>query len=209
MQFSILKIAVATLAVCTDLALAQTLVASPAQVASSLQMLADKTQSLQGPALALDVFQGAGLLFGQGKLVPVVAGIAELTSMASTLQSQWNNVQVTEAADVDNIANAFRDLVRQQQTFLNTLSSKAGLASTFPLIGGPMSTALQQLNSVLGALGFSTLSMVSSRATDLQSQITTLNQAMDRAIAAYSGINLANKKRSISRRDAFRASIRA
>lgn len=68
MQFSMLKVAVATMAVCSDVVLSQGLVASAGQVISNLQTLTTKTQQLQGPAQTLNMLNAPLVVVGQGPM---------------------------------------------------------------------------------------------------------------------------------------------
>lgn len=63
MQFSMLKFAVAALAVCSDAVLGQT---TPAQVVSNIEMVTQKSQALQAPARSITIINGPLIAVGQG-----------------------------------------------------------------------------------------------------------------------------------------------
>lgn len=63
MQFSMLKFAVAALAVCSDAVLGQT---TPAQVVDNLKMITQKSQALQAPAQSITILNTPLIVVGQG-----------------------------------------------------------------------------------------------------------------------------------------------
>ncbi|TLS27413.1 hypothetical protein PpBr36_04183 [Pyricularia pennisetigena] len=206
MQFSMLKVAVAALAVCSDVVMSQ---ATPAQVVTNIQTLTTKSQALQGPAQSINLSNAVQLLLGQGPMTQVITGLTDIISTATVFQAQMQSIAAPTETEIGNIVNAFRDLSRVQQTLLNTLTAKAGIMNTLPFIGAPMAAVLRQLENALDTLAFRLIDLVGSRATDLQSQASSLGQSLSTAIAAYSGNAGISKKRSLSRRDAFRAALRA
>lgn len=63
MQFSILKFAVAALAICSDSVLGQT---TPAQVVQNIDMVTTKSNALIAPAKKIDLVSGPLLIVGLG-----------------------------------------------------------------------------------------------------------------------------------------------
>lgn len=63
MQFSILKLAVAALAICSDTVLGAT---TPAQTVANIRTLTTKSQALQGPASSINILNGPLIVIGQG-----------------------------------------------------------------------------------------------------------------------------------------------
>ncbi|TLD24221.1 hypothetical protein PspLS_06324 [Pyricularia sp. CBS 133598] len=210
MQFSALKVAVTTLAVCSNVVMSQTqaLVASPAQIVNELQILTRDTQSLINPAHSLTVMDAGLLPIGQGSYATILTGLTRIVTTATSAQAQWNGLATPEAAEVTSMFNAYRELVRSQQTLLNTLTSKAGIFQTVPFVGQPMAAVLRALEGIFDNMGFTLVAELPTKASDVQSLAASLHLALENAIGAYSGL-IPVKKRSLSRRDAFRAALRA
>ncbi|KAH8846307.1 hypothetical protein MCOR27_002159 [Pyricularia oryzae] len=207
MQFSMLKVAVATMAVCSDVVLSQGLVATAGQVISNLQTLTTKTQQLQGPAQTLNMLNAPLVVVGQGPMPQIIAGLNDIVSTATTFQAQWNGISPPTTDEISRVATAFRDFSNGQQKFLNILIGKAGVFEQVPFIGQPLTGVLRQLESITETISATLMALPGAPATDLQSQVNNLKSTLDIAVNKFEGLRLT--KRSISRRDAFRAALRA
>ncbi|OHF02680.1 UVI-1 protein [Colletotrichum orchidophilum] len=210
MQFSILKLAVAALAVCSDSVLGQT---TPAQVVQNINMVTQKSNALIAPAQKIDIVSGPLIIVGQGPFPQIIAGFVDIVTTVSTALTQMQGMPAVPAgAQSDAIFEAFRDFVRVHQALLNVLIGKAGLFSTVPLIGQPVAAVLRQVENVvdvslaphiflmksvwltlMGAfksVAFALIDAVQSRATDLQAQASMLSGTITTTIDRYQGLSL-------------------
>ncbi|KAJ3942452.1 uncharacterized protein N0V96_007952 [Colletotrichum fioriniae] len=177
MQFSILKFAVAALAICSDSVLGQT---TPAQVVQNIDMVTTKSNALIAPAKKIDLVSGPLLIVGLGPFPQIITGFVDIVSTVTLALAQMKGMPpVPAGAQSDAIFEAFREFVRIHQMLLNVLIGKAGLFSTLPLIGAPIAAVLRQVESV-----------VDSRATDLQVQASMLTGTITTTIDRYEGLKL-------------------
>ncbi|KAK1497658.1 UVI-1 [Colletotrichum cuscutae] len=203
MQFSILKLAVAALAICSDSVLGQT---TPAQVVQNIDMVTKKSNDLIAPAQKIDLVSGPLLIVGLGPFPKIITGFVDIVSTVTTALAQMQGMPPVPAGpQSDAIFEAFREFVRIHQMLLNVLIGKAGLFSTVPLIGAPIAAVLRQVESVVDfqrlekwwltlvlpkSVAFALISAVQSRATDLQVQAGMLTGTITTTIDRYEGLKL-------------------
>ncbi|UQC78231.1 UVI-1 [Colletotrichum lupini] len=219
MQFSILKLAVAALAICSDSVLGQT---TPAQVVQNIDMVTKKSNDLIAPAQKIDLVSGPLLIIGLGPFPKIITGFVDIVSTVTTALAQMQGMPPVPAGpQSDAIFEAFREFVRIHQVLLNVLIGKAGLFSTVPLIGAPIAAVLRQVESVVDvslplpparplkdsswfqrlekwwltlvlpkSVAFALISAVQSRATDLQVQAGMLTGTITTTIDRYEGLKL-------------------
>ncbi|KAK0377859.1 UVI-1 protein [Colletotrichum limetticola] len=209
MQFSILKLAVAALAICSDSVLGQT---TPAQVVQNIDMVTKKSNDLIAPAQKIDLVSGPLLVIGLGPFPKIITGFVDIVSTVTTAMAQMQGMPPVPAGpQSDAIFEAFREFVRIHQMLLNVLIGKAGLFSTVPLIGAPIAAVLRQVEKVvdvsspspvcpikkvwltllrLKSVAFALIGAVQSRATDLQVQAGMLTGTITTTIDRYEGLKL-------------------
>ncbi|KAG7051387.1 UVI-1 protein [Colletotrichum scovillei] len=210
MQFSILKLAVAALAICSDSVLGQT---TPAQVVQNIDMVTKKSNDLIAPAQKIDLVSGPLLIIGLGPSPPsiaaqesrqdseadvifplpqkIITGFVDIVSTVTTAMAQMQGMPPVPAGpQSDAIFEAFREFVRIHQMLLNVLIGKAGLFSTIPLIGAPVAAVLRQVEAVVDSVAFALIGAVQSRATDLQVQAGMLTGTITTTIDRYEGLKL-------------------
>ncbi|KAI3537275.1 UVI-1 [Colletotrichum abscissum] len=209
MQFSILKLAVAALAICSDSVLGQT---TPAQVVQNIDMVTKKSNDLIAPAQKIDLVSGPLLIVGLGPFPKIITGFVDIVSTVTTALAQMQGMPPVPAGpQSDAIFEAFREFVRIHQMLLNVLIGKAGLFSTVPLIGAPIAAVLRQVEKVvdvrslqnlqrcgkvwltllrLKSVAFALIGAVQSRATDLQVQAGMLTGTITTTIDRYEGLKL-------------------
>jgi hypothetical protein len=187
MQFSVLKFAIATLAVCSDVVHAAL---APAQVADNIRMLTAKSQALQAPAQSITVLNGPLIVVGQGPFPVIISGFTEIITIATTASAQMQGSAVVPAgANADLIFEAFREFVRVHQVLLNILIGKAGLFNTVPVIGQPIAAVLRQLEAIVDTVAFQLIDTVQGRSKDLTSQAGSLSMTIQTAINSYNGLS--------------------
>ncbi|KAF3014154.1 hypothetical protein E8E14_001052 [Neopestalotiopsis sp. 37M] len=147
MKSSMIRSAVAALAFCSNTVFgAQT----AEQIVASLNTLTDKSQDLQAPAETITAVNGALIVVGQGPFPKIISGFQEIVTLATNDISQMQGTEtITDAAEADNVYAAFRDFSAIHQKLLTTLTGKAALLSTVPIIAAPMSAILRQDENVL------------------------------------------------------------
>ncbi|EXF80122.1 UVI-1h [Colletotrichum fioriniae PJ7] len=217
MQFSILKLAVAALAICSDSVLGQT---TPAQVVQNINMVTKKSNDLIAPAQKINVVSGPLLIVGLGPFPvsrassvaapwgletmvqvleltrssppkQIITGFVDIVSTVTTALAQMKGMPpVPAGAQSDAIFEAFREFVRIHQMLLNVLIGKAGLFSTVPFIGAPIAAVLRQVEDVVDSVAFALIDAVQSRATDLQAQANMLTATITTTMDRYQGITL-------------------
>ncbi|KAH7071891.1 hypothetical protein BKA63DRAFT_59355 [Paraphoma chrysanthemicola] len=172
------------------LALAAPIVAqsTPAQIISTLNTLTSKTQALQPIANTISAVNGVLLVIGQGPYPPIIQGLQEIITIATAEINQQSGTPPTPAgADADAVFNAYRSFATEHQSLLNTLTTKAGLSSTAPFVGAPMSAILRADESAIDSLSLSIIGITPSRAQDLTPLANSLSKTFQTAINAYSG----------------------
>ncbi|KAM0323542.1 hypothetical protein ACHAQA_008823 [Verticillium albo-atrum] len=188
MRFSILKSAVAALAVCSAAVLGQ---ATPAQVVDNIQSLTTKSQALQGPAQSISIVNGPLLLIGQGPFPRIIIGFTDIVATATAALTQMEGMaDVPAGAQSDAIFNAFREFVRVHQVLLNILIGKAGLFTAVPIIGQPVAAVLRQIEKVVDTVAFGLIDSVESRAAELTTEAGNLKGTIKIAITRYEGLTL-------------------
>ncbi|KXH30826.1 UVI-1 protein [Colletotrichum simmondsii] len=188
MQFSVLKLAVAALAICSDSVLGQT---TPAQVVQNIDMVTKKSNDLIAPAQKIDLVSGPLLIVGLGPFPKIIAGFVDIVSTVTTAMAQMQGMPPVPAGpQSDAIFEAFREFVRIHQMLLNVLIGKAGLFSTVPIIGAPIAAVLRQVEKVVDSVAFALIGAVQSRATDLQVQAGMLTGTITTTIDRYEGLKL-------------------
>ncbi|KAI6546597.1 hypothetical protein MCOR05_000539 [Pyricularia oryzae] len=204
MQFSITKLAVAALAVGSNVVQAAL---TPAQIISNIQMLTAKSQAIQAPAQSITILNGPLIVIGQGPFPQIITGFTDIISTTTTAIAQMQGTDpVPAGADADAIFNAFREFVRVHQALLNILIGKAGLFNTVPIIGQPVAAVLRQLESVVDTIAFGLIDLVQSRASDLTTQANQLGGTIEVCIQSYEGLGVT--KRELSNSAKFRAALR-
>ncbi|TDZ74535.1 hypothetical protein CTRI78_v000684 [Colletotrichum trifolii] len=193
MQFSIIKFALAALAVSSETVLGAALkprALTPAQIVDNIRMVTTKSQALQAPAQSITIINGPLIVIGQGPFPQIVVGFTDIVSTVTTSLAQMQGTPpVPAGADADAIFDAFREFVRVHQALLNILIGKAGLFNTVPFVGQPVAAVLRQVEAVVDSIAFSLIDLVQSRATDLTSQANSLGGSLQNAIDSYDGIN--------------------
>ncbi|TEA17654.1 hypothetical protein C8034_v011847 [Colletotrichum sidae] len=193
MQFSIIKFALAALAVSSEAVLGAALkprALTPAQIVDNIRMVTTKSQALQAPAQSITIINGPLIVIGQGPFPQIVVGFTDIVSTVTTSLAQMQGTPpVPAGADADAIFDAFREFVRVHQALLNILIGKAGLFNTVPFVGQPVAAVLRQVEAVVDSIAFSLIDLVESRATDLTSQANSLGGSLQTAIDSYDGIN--------------------
>ncbi|TDZ31637.1 hypothetical protein C8035_v001861 [Colletotrichum spinosum] len=193
MQFSIIKFALAALAVSSETVLGAALkprALTPAQIVDNIRMVTTKSQALQAPAQSITIVNGPLIIIGQGPFPQIVVGFTDIVSTVTTSLAQMQGTPpVPAGADADAIFDAFREFVRVHQALLNILIGKAGLFNTVPFVGQPVAAVLRQVEAVVDSIAFSLIDLVQSRATDLTSQANSLGGSLQNAIDSYDGIN--------------------
>ncbi|CBX98951.1 hypothetical protein IAQ61_007440 [Plenodomus lingam] len=175
---------------------------TPTQVTANINMLTQKSQALQGPAQSISILNGPLILIGQGPFPQIIQGFADIVSTATASVQQMQGMQpVAAGADSDAIFNAFREFVRVHQALLNILIGKAGLFSTVPFIGQPISAVLRQVEGIVDTIAFSLIDSVQSRATDIQAQAASLDGTLSICITKYDGLSLSKRSLRFARRE--------
>ncbi|KAK1640444.1 UVI-1 protein [Colletotrichum phormii] len=199
MQFSILKLAVAALAICSDSVLGQT---TPAQVVQNIDMVTKKSNDLIAPAQKISLLNGPLIIVGLGPypvtnpFLPcdkktIITGFVDIVSTVTTALAQMQGMPPVPAGpQSDAIFEAFREFVRIHQMLLNVLIGKAGLFSTVPFIGAPIAAVLRQVENIVDTVAFALIDAVQSRATDLQVQAGMLTGTITTTIDRYQGLQL-------------------
>ncbi|EHK97582.1 UVI-1h [Glarea lozoyensis ATCC 20868] len=173
---------------------------TPAQVVQNIQLITQKSQALQTPAQTINILNGPLILIGQGPYPQIIVGFTDIVTTATTALAQMKGMApVPAGAESDAIFNAFREFVRVHQVLLNILIGKAGLFQTVPFIGQPIAAVLRQIEGVVDTVAFALIDSVQSRATDLQSQASSLSGTITTAINAYDGLSLSKRTAPISR----------
>ncbi|KAH7084176.1 hypothetical protein FB567DRAFT_603944 [Paraphoma chrysanthemicola] len=161
---------------------------TPAQTISTLNTLTSKTQALQPIANSISAVNGVLLVIGQGPFPPIIQGLQEISSIAANAVNQQNGAPQTPAgADADAVFNAYRTFATEHQSLLNTLTDKAALFSTVPVIGGPVAAILRVDESAIDSLTLSIINTTPSRVQDFTPLGQSLAKAFQTAINAYSG----------------------
>ncbi|KAH7309196.1 UVI-1 [Stachybotrys elegans] len=157
------------------------------QVANNINQITTLSRNLQTPARSLTVLDGPLLAIGQGNFPPIIQGFTEIVNVGTAFLNGMNPEQYNEA-DSTLIFDAFRTFVRVHQELLNILIGRAGLFSTVPFVGQPVSAVLRAVEGVVDALAFSLIDMAESAAQGLQQEADALGSTLDAAINAYSGL---------------------
>ena len=194
MQFSLLKLAVAAMAISADSVLGAALPAraiTPAQAVDNIRMLTTKSQALQAPAQSITLINGPLIIVGLGPFPQIISGFADIVQTATVAIAQMQgSAKVTNAADAKAIADAFREFVRVHQVLLNILIGKAGLFNTVPFIGQPVASVLRQVEAVVDTIAFGLIDMLEGQVTDVQSQANNLHQTIEISISSYDGLSV-------------------
>ncbi|CCF45608.1 UVI-1h [Colletotrichum higginsianum] len=188
MRFSILKAAVAALAVCNDVVLGQF---TPAQVVMNIEVITTKSQALIAPAQNINLISGALLIIGQGPFPKIIAGFTDIVTTAGVALVQMRGMPpVPAGAQSDAIFEAFRTFVKVHQQLLNVLIGKAGLFTTIPIVGEPVAVVLRAVEDIVDTVAFALIDAVQSRAKDLEAELDSLTGTIQTATKQYSGIQL-------------------
>ncbi|KAF7528766.1 hypothetical protein G7054_g10077 [Neopestalotiopsis clavispora] len=194
MQLSISKFAVAALGLSNIVAAALT----PAQIVDNINIITAKSQALQVPATSITLTNGPLIVVGLGPFPPIIAGFADIVRVVtSDIALMQGTPQVTAAAEVKAIADAFREFVRVHQVLLNILIGKAGLFTVVPLIGAPVSAVLRQIEGVVDSIAFSLIAIVEGTANDIAVQRQSLDGTINVSITTYNGLRGVSKKRDL------------
>ncbi|KAI9146826.1 hypothetical protein HJFPF1_13394 [Paramyrothecium foliicola] len=188
MQFSVLKLAVATLAVCSDVVMGAL---SAKQMVDNIRTLTTKSQALQAPSQSITILNGPLIVIGQGPFPQIITGFTEIITITTTAIAQMQDSSpVTNVNDANAIFNAFREFVRVHQVLLNILIGKAGLFTAVPVIGQPVAAVLRQLEAVVDTVAFMIIDTVESKARELTDQANSLSGTINIAIDAYDGLSV-------------------
>ncbi|KDN60717.1 putative conserved hypothetical protein [Colletotrichum sublineola] len=201
MQFSILKLAVAALAVSSETVLGAVMkprAITAAQMVDNIKMITQKSQALQAPAQSITVLNGPLIAVGLGPFPlticvnqQIIAGFTDIVSTATTAIAQMQgSAPVPAGNDAKAIFEAFREFVRVHQALLNILIGKAGLFNTIPLIGQPVAAVLRQVEAIVDTIAFGIIDLVESQAEDLMSQANSLGSSLEVCIQSYDGLSL-------------------
>ncbi|KAL0931847.1 UVI-1 protein [Colletotrichum truncatum] len=188
MRFSILKLAVAALAVGTDFV--QSAI-TPAEMETNIKMLTQKSQALQAPAQSISLINGPLIVVGLGPFPQIIAGFSDIIATVTVALAQMQgSAPVPAGAASTAIFNAFREFVRVHQVLLNILIGKAGLFNTVPIIGAPVAGILRQLEAIVDTVALSIIALVESRANDLRDEASKLSGTITIAINSYNGLTI-------------------
>ncbi|KAI6780734.1 uncharacterized protein J7T54_001042 [Emericellopsis cladophorae] len=92
------------------------------------------------------------------------------------------------AAASDIILESSPTFVQVHQSFMYMLTGKAGLFSTIHFIGQAVTPALKDDQGAIDDLGALLVGMAKPVAAELQKELKTIDNVLDAAIKAYSGI---------------------
>jgi len=192
MRFSFSTAATAALALLSASNVAAQLTAD--QVVTNINTITSLSQGLQTPANSINILSPALFLIGQGPFPPIIVGFGTIVSDVTADISAMQTPETFIDQDATNIYNAFSAFITVHQELLSILIGKAGLFSDIPFIGEPVAQALREVESVVDTVALSLASMVPSYANQISSQTGSLNTSLQKAITAYSGLQL--KKRT-------------
>ncbi|KAG9188327.1 hypothetical protein G6011_02250 [Alternaria panax] len=162
---------------------------TPAQVVDNIRALTQKSQALQAPAQSISLVNGPLILVGQGPFPQIITGFTDIVTTATVAINQMQGMPPVAAGEPsDAIFEAFREFVRVHQVLLNILIGKAGLFETVPFIGAPVAAVLRQVEKIVDTIAFALIDNVQSRASDIQSQASSLGGTLDTCIQKYEGI---------------------
>ncbi|TLD33774.1 hypothetical protein PspLS_00035 [Pyricularia sp. CBS 133598] len=214
MKFSVLKAAVAALAICSDVVLSQLTPATstPAQIVRNIKQLELLSLDLKTPATFVDYLTQAELLtIGHSNFESISGYLARMSQVAKMTVDEMQGMETIPAgAEADAILKAFRDFAKAHTKYFVTMSEAPAGARL--LLAGirPMGDVLKADESSIDASGLPSLVIklmetVPTGAVDLRSYADAISEQRKMAIKAWE-LNL-TQKRSLGR-TAFRQSLR-
>jgi len=145
--------------------------ATPTQVVADIESLTTKTLALQPQADMITLVNGPLIIIGQGPFPKLIQGFVDIVQTGSnSIQSQKASRPVPAGADADAITKAWtrvrflrgvaRRLTLTKKQFstahsklLNTMTQKAKLLNTVPLVGAPIAAVLRQDDGMIDVSG--------------------------------------------------------
>ncbi|KAI0147669.1 hypothetical protein GGR57DRAFT_505569 [Xylariaceae sp. FL1272] len=160
----------------------------PPQVVSNLQELERQTQSIIPTVNEINLANGLLAFPGTGPLHDALGGLVDLTQTANAHITQFaGSDQVTNKSDADAIYNAYRDFISNFKTLINTFNNKAGAYTILPAVGQPIVHAFENNKQAMDEYAIKLKEMVPSYDTAIEDQVMSLDNALEAAIARYSG----------------------
>ncbi|KAK6535879.1 hypothetical protein TWF281_000129 [Arthrobotrys megalospora] len=161
------------------------------QMVTNIELLTSKSMALQTPAKSITLVNGPLIVIGLGPFPQIITGFTEIITITTTAIAQMQgSAVITNPTDAKAIADAFRKFVQVHQALLNILIGKAGLFTTVPFIGQPVSAVLRSLEAIVDTIAFMIIDGVEvavSKAS-IQSDATSLHGTIEVSIGTYSGI---------------------
>ncbi|RMJ22902.1 hypothetical protein PHISP_06221 [Aspergillus sp. HF37] len=157
------------------------------QVASNIDQVTTASRELQAPAKQLSVLDAPLILVGQGNFPPIVTGFTDIVQTLQVFLDQMDP-ETYSGNGADVIFDSFRTFVYVHQELLNILIGKAGLFSTVPIIGQPVSAVLRALEAAIDTFVLSLIDMMESRVMDMKASAKALGSTLDTTIDAYNGL---------------------
>ncbi|KAK4203484.1 hypothetical protein QBC40DRAFT_251183 [Triangularia verruculosa] len=187
------KLAAAALAASAPVMAALT----PAGIVVAIKDLTAKSQALQQPAHSISLINGPLIVVGLGPFPQIIVGFTQIINVATTAVPEIATTPAIDVvADRQAVADAFKEFVRVHQVLLNILIGKAGLFTTVPFIGAPVTAILRQLESTVDAFAFAVIDVVASQ-DGVPSSATSLTATLDAAIKSYEGLQLTKRENAI------------
>ncbi|KAK4152756.1 hypothetical protein C8A00DRAFT_34539 [Chaetomidium leptoderma] len=126
-----------------------------------------------------------------GPLPKVLSGLANIAAIGSDMMGELEGRSpAPESADDTLVFEAFREFARGTETLLNILIGKAGILEKVPLVDQPMATVLREVEGVVDTIAITTIDLVKSKATELESEAESLEKTFDVCIGKYEGLKV-------------------
>ncbi|KAI6276177.1 hypothetical protein MCOR21_009274 [Pyricularia oryzae] len=204
MKFSILKGAVAALAICSDVVLSQL---TATQIVRNIEQLELISLDLKAPATFVDYLTQAQLItLGHSNFDSISGYLAKISQVAKMTVDEMQGMEaIPPGAEADAILDAFRDFAKAHTTYF--LSMSKAPAGVRLLLAGimPMDNLLKADESSIDSLVLKLMETIPTGTGELKSYADNISGQRKMAIKAWD-LNLA-QKRSFGRA-AFRQGLR-
>jgi len=167
------------------LAVGSAAAATAGTIASEIKGITKLTRNAFTEARAINTLSGAQYLVGAGPYPVLLEAFKNIGNDVQAYTSAAQSTPKLNTAGQDEVYNAFKAFVTQQQTLIGTVGGKAALLNNLPVLGPPVQNALTTLQNLLDAYVNALVAISPGQRSNYNTQVTLLNDAYTTAIGDY------------------------
>lgn len=163
-------------------------------VVVKINTLTQISQGLQTPANQIGVLSLVELIFAAGPFPQIIAGLGQIVTLVVADTTIIQGIKpLSVDSDIASVKAALVGFVQVHQALLNILIGKAGLLADIPILGAPVATVLRGIESAVDTIAFVIIGILPGDNSDIQKQLSGLDNTLSISISTYSGIQLGKR----------------